>query len=344
MTTVSGHSAGEYGPGINAPLISIVSPVHNEGEGVRAFVDRTTAVLESEGENFEIVLIDDGSRDDSWQHIIAAHQADARVRGISLSRNFGKDPAMLAGLSSARGHAVVIIDSDLQHPPEVLPSMLEAWRRGADVVEAVKRTRSGQSVAGKLASRAFNHVFDRLTGVDLTDATDYRLLSRRAVSSLLTLPERTFFFRGTSSWIGFKRTRIEFDVAPREAGASRWRFRTLFRYAINAITSFTASPLHLVTFGALLFGAFSVVLGLQTLIRFVQGSAVTGFTTVILILLIQGTLILSGLGIIGEYLARIHDEVKNRPRYLVGATTDPTQQVEPVVAPEQDLPRPGTEL
>lgn len=303
------------------PRLSVVSPVHNEGPGLRTFIERATAALESTSETFELVLIDDGSSDDSWEQIVAAHTADQRVRGIRLSRNFGKDPAMVAGLSSARGDAVVIIDSDLQHPPALLPSMVDAWRGGAEVVEAVKRTRAGQPLTGRLASRLFNHTFDRLTGVNLTDATDYRLLSRRAVNALLRLPEHTFFFRGTSSWIGYRRARIEFDVDPRISGASRWRFRTLLRYAINGITSFSSSPLHLVTIAAVLFGLFALALGTQTLIRFAQGEAVTGFTTVIIILLIQGTLILFGLGIVGEYIARIHDEVKHRPRYLISEST-----------------------
>lgn len=304
-----------------APTISVVSPVHNEGAGLRKFLDRTVTALQSTGVTYEILLVDDGSTDDSWDQVLAAHRTIPGVQGIQLSRNFGKESAMLAGLATARGEAVVVMDSDLQHPPELLPQLVAAWRRGADVVEAVKRTRTGQGLLNRAYSRLFNRTFHRLTGVNLTDATDYRLLSRRTVNVLLQLPERTFFFRGTSTWIGFRREQIPFDVSPRVAGASRWRFRSLVRYAVNGITSFTAAPLHLVTLGALLFGAFAVVLGAQTIWRFLQGDAVTGFSTVILLLLIQGTLILLGLGIVGEYLARIHDEVKRRPRFVVARST-----------------------
>lgn len=229
---------------------------------------------------------------------------------------------MLAGLETARGRAVVVMDSDLQHPPALLSELVQRWREGAEVVEAVKRTRTGQPLGGRIAARLFNRLFVHLTGVDLTDATDYRLLSRRAVDALLELHERTPFFRGTSTWIGFERERVLFDVDPRVAGNSRWGFRSLVRMAINGVTSFTAAPLHLVTAGAAFFGIFALVLGVQTLLRYLQGSAVTGFTTVILLVLAQGTLVLAGLGVIGQYLARIHDEVKNRPRYLVGKTTE----------------------
>lgn len=307
------------------PAVSIVSPVYEERDGLAAFVERTLAALDAVPETVELVLVDDGSADGSWEVILGAHAADPRVRGIGLSRNFGKEAAILAGLEAARGDAVVVMDSDLQHPPALLPTMLERWRSGVDVVEAVKRSRTGQSLPGRAASRLFNGVFHRLTGVELTDASDYRLLSRRAVDALLAMPERTTFFRGTSTWIGFDRARVDFDVDPRVAGRSRWGLRSLLRLASDGITSFTPAPLHLVTLGAGLFAVFALVLGAQTLIRFLQGDAVTGFTTVILLLLIQGTFILLGLGIIGQYLARIHDEVKQRPRFLI-ARSAPQQR------------------
>lgn len=297
--------------------ISVVSPVHNEEEGLKVFVQRVVRVLERLGDPFELVLVDDGSTDASWDVIVAAHAVDPRVRGIQLSRNFGKESAMLAGLEAARGHAMIVMDSDLQHPPELIPDMVRLWRGGAEVVEGLKRNRTGQSVGMRLSSRGFNRVFWRLTRVDLTNASDFRLLSARAVDALLSLPERTPFFRAASTWIGFRREQLPFDVDARTSGASRWRVRSLVRFALDSITSFTAAPLHLVTIGAFIFGLFAVVLGVQTLVRYLLGDAVTGFTTVILLLLILGTLTLAGLGIIGHYLARIYDEVKHRPRFLV---------------------------
>ena len=229
---------------------------------------------------------------------------------------------MLAGLEHAAGDAVVVIDSDLQHPPGVIPEMVRRWREGAHVVEAVKRNRTGQGLVGRLGGRAFNKAFTGLTRVDLVDATDFRLLGRPALEALLRLPEHSSFFRGTSSWIGFRRSTIEVDIADRSDGRSRWSFGSLFRLAVNGLTSFTSAPLHMVTLVGLAFAAFAVLLGAQTLIRWIGGDSVAGFPTVILLLLVMGTFLLLGLGVIGEYLARIHEEVRGRPRYLVQDRSD----------------------
>ncbi len=299
------------------PLLSVVAPVYNEGPGVERFVARMAEVLEGAGIRYELVLVDDGSVDDSWRRVAEQSLLDGRVRGVQLSRNFGKESAVLAGLEHADGDAVVVIDSDLQHPPTAIPAMLRCWRDGAHVVEAVKRNRTGQSWLNKLAAKVFNVTFTRLTAVDLVNATDFRLLSRAAVDALLSLPEHASFFRGTSSWIGFRRATVEVDIDHREGGRSRWTMRALFRLAVNGLTSFTSAPLHLVTLGGLAFAAFSLLLGVQTLVRWTRGGSLAGFPTVILVLLVMGTFILLGLGIIGEYLARIHEEVRARPRFLV---------------------------
>jgi glycosyltransferase involved in cell wall biosynthesis len=298
-------------------LISVVAPIYNEGPGVDRFVRRMAEVLGEAGLSYELVLVDDGSADDSWDRIVRYALLDDRVRGIQLSRNFGKEPAVLAGLEHAAGDAVVVIDSDLQHPPTAIPAMVQRWREGAHVVEAVKRNRTGQGLIGRFGGRVFNKAFTGLTKVDLVNATDFRLLGRPALDALLRMPEHSSFFRGTSSWIGFRRSTIEVDIDHREGGASRWTFRSLFRLAVNGLTSFTSAPLHLVTIVGLAFAGFAVLLGAQTLIRWMRGGSVAGFPTVILLLLVLGTFILLGLGVIGEYLARIHEEVRRRPRYLV---------------------------
>jgi glycosyltransferase involved in cell wall biosynthesis len=308
------------------PLVSVVAPIYNEGPGVDRFVERVSQVLR--GENFELVLVDDGSADDSWQRICTRARADERVRGVQLSRNFGKEAALLAGLEHAEGDAVVVIDSDLQHPPAAIPAMIRLWQDGFQVVEAVKRNRTGQGLVGRLGGKLFNRAFTGLTKVDLVDATDFRLLARPALNALLRMPEHSSFFRGTSNWIGFRRTTLEVDIDHREGGASRWTFRSLFRLAVNGLTSFTSAPLHLVTIVGLAFAAFAVLLGAQTLIRWMRGGSVAGFPTVILLLLVLGTFILLGLGVIGEYLARIHEEVRARPRYLV---QDKAEAPKPVV-------------
>ncbi|MFG1988789.1 glycosyltransferase family 2 protein [Actinoplanes sp. NPDC048988] len=303
-------------------LISVVAPVYNEGPGVERFVRRLTEVLTGAGLRYELVLVDDGSGDDSWDRIVRQSLLDRRVRGVQLSRNFGKEPAVLAGLEHAAGDAVVVIDSDLQHPPSAIPAMVRRWREGAHVVEAVKRNRTGQGLIGRVGGRLFNRAFTGLTKVDLVDATDFRLLSRAALDALLRLPEHASFFRGTSSWIGFRRSTIEIDIDHREGGRSRWTFRSLFRLAVNGITSFSSAPLHLVTLVGMAFAAFALLLGAQTLIRWIGGGSVEGFPTVILLLLVMGTFVLLGLGVIGEYLARIHEEVRGRPRYLVQERAD----------------------
>jgi glycosyltransferase involved in cell wall biosynthesis len=316
------------------PLVSVVSPIYNEGDGVDRFVRRMAEVLGGAGLRYELVLVDDGSADDSWSRVQRHALLDGRVLGVQLSRNFGKESAVLAGLEHASGDVVVVIDSDLQHPPTAIPAMVQHWRDGAHVVEAVKRNRTGQSAAGRLAARAFNTTFTRLTTVDLVNATDFRLLGRPAVDALLRLPEHSSFFRGTSSWIGFRRATVEVDIDHREGGASRWTARSLFRLAVNGLTSFTSAPLHLVTIVGFAFAAFSAVLGVQTLVRWIRGGAVAGFPTVILLLLVMGSFILIGLGIIGEYLARIHEEVRGRPRYLVQE-----RAVQAAVPPEPLEPR-----
>ncbi|GIF10467.1 glycosyltransferase family 2 protein [Actinoplanes teichomyceticus] len=322
-------------------LISVVAPVYNEGAGVDRFVGRMAEALA--GHDYELILVDDGSGDDSWRRIAACALREPRVLGVRLSRNFGKEAALLAGLEHATGDATVVIDADLQHPPSAVAEMIRRWRSGAQVVEAVKRNRAGQSLGSRLGARVFNRAFTRLTRVDLVDATDFRLLARPALDALLRMPEHSSFFRGTSSWIGFRRETVEVDIDHREGGASRWTARSLFRLAVNGLTSFTSAPLHLVTAVGLAFAAFSAVLGVQTLVRWMRGDSVAGFPTVILLLLVTGTFVLLGLGVIGEYLARIHEEVRGRPRYLVQeragaaavAETTGARRLPPLDVPEQ---------
>ncbi|MEU4421020.1 glycosyltransferase family 2 protein [Actinoplanes sp. NPDC024001] len=302
---------------MTGPLISVVAPIYNEGPGVERFVARLGEVLGTAALRYELILVDDGSTDDSWSRIAQQALLDPRVHGLRLSRNFGKEAALLAGLEHATGDAVVVIDSDLQHPPAAIPAMVRRWQAGAQVVEAVKRNRTGQSLGNRLSARLFNKAFTGLTKVDLVDATDFRLLGRPALDALRRMPEHSSFFRGTSSWIGFTRATVEVDIDHREGGASRWTLRGLFRLAVNGLTSFTSAPLHMVTLAGLSFALFSLVLGVQTLVRWVSGGSVAGFTTVILLLLVTGTFVLIGLGVIGEYLARIHEEVRGRPRYLI---------------------------
>jgi len=301
--------------------VSVVVPVLNEAERLGELIAEIRRVLLDAREHFEIIVCDDGSDDRTWVLVEQVSREHADVHGVSLSRNFGKESAVLAGLAVSRGAAVVVMDGDGQHPPAVLPEMIAAWRAGADVVEGVKTARAGQGGAVRWLARGFNRLFSALTGVDLIDATDYRLLGRRVVDSVLQMPERVVFFRGLSTWVGFRRARVEFQPRQRAAGRSRFSLPGLFGYGVRNLLSFTSAPLHLVTLLGCAFGLFAIVLGVQTLWNWARGIAVEGFTTVILVLLVQGSVVMIALGLIGLYLAQIHREVKHRPRYIVADKT-----------------------
>jgi polyisoprenyl-phosphate glycosyltransferase len=303
---------------------SVVAPFYDDAANVEDFVAAVVRALRPLGEPYELVLVDDGSSDGTWEAILACQPAHetGMIRGIRLSRNFGKEAALCAGVEQARGAAVITMDGDLQHPPELIPTLVQAWRGGAEVVDGVKVARADQSFVGRGISRTFNWLFTRLSGVPLDEASDFKLLDRKAVDAWADLPERNLFFRGTTTWIGFERAQVEFEVQARATGRSGWSLGGLLRLATNAVTGFSTKPLHLMTAGGFAFVVASAILLVQTFVRYLQGEAAEGFTTVIMLLLLQGGAIMLGLGIIGEYLARIHEEVKGRPRYLVRDRTD----------------------
>ena len=308
------------------PELSCVVPFFNEGPLIGDAIDRIEEALARCSESFEIIAVDDGSSDETWAMIRQVAGTRASVRGIRLSRNFGKEGAISAGLAASRGRAVIVLDGDMQHPPEYIPQMVELWRDGYELVSATKTNRPGQGSVYRVAARGFNRVFSRWTGVELQDATDFRLMDRAVVDAFLSLPEVQIFFRGTTSWLGFESTTIPIEIAPRPGqSGSKWSLRKLIRLGLDALLSFTSAPLHLVTLAGSLYLLVALALGAQTLFRWATGDAVTGFTTVILLLLGTGGLVLVGLGVMGEYVARIFDEVKARPRYLVRSTTDDSE-------------------
>ncbi|WP_457668038.1 glycosyltransferase family 2 protein [Thiolapillus sp.] len=310
-------------PPSHQPLkLGIVIPCHNESGNLHRLLEELHRYLADIDMEQEILLVDDGSTDDTWRTIESLAGQHEHIRGLRLSRNFGKEAAIAAGLEHVRGDAIILMDADLQHPPELIPRMLEIWQREeVDLVEAVKQHRGEEHPVKGLFSRSFYHLFRRLSGLEIDNASDFKLMSRRALESWRQLPERNLFFRGMSAWVGFSRATIPFSVPARQQGHSSWRARSLFQLAIKALTAYSSAPLHLVTLGALLFSLLTLVLGLQTLYNYFSGNAVSGFTTVILLILILGTFVLAGLSIIGEYLARIYDEIKQRPRYLIEADT-----------------------
>ncbi|NBU71276.1 MAG: glycosyltransferase [Bacteroidetes bacterium] len=301
--------------------LSVVIPLFNEAEHLKTSLDHILGVLDSLSVDIQILLIDDGSRDDTWACIQAFSTRRIEVLGLRLSRNFGKEAALAAGLERADGDAVVVLDGDLQHPPELISEMLKHWNNGAEVVEAVKQHRGSEGWIQRFGARGFYAVFERLTGQRLAGASDFKLMDRKVLDAWRKLNERNLFFRGMHAWLGFRRVEIAFEVPMRAGGRSGWSRLELVRLALNAITAFSAIPLHLISALGLAFLGFATVLGVQTLARKFSGQAVDGFTTVILLLLIIGGALMAGLGIIGAYIARIYEEVKQRPRYLLAETT-----------------------
>lgn len=304
-------------------FLSVVMPVYREANHIGAVLRAVRESLAEADVSFEFVLIDDGSPDDTWLVLSEQAKTFPMLRAARLSRNFGKELALCAGLEMTRGDAVIVMDSDGQHPPSLLPKMIEIWRAGeVDIVEATKLTRGKETLFSKLTAGMFYLIWNKLSGFELKGASDYKLLNRRAVNAYLQMEERNVFFRGMTAWLGFRRAQIPFEVAGRVGGRSGWSVLRLLGLALTAITAFSALPLQIITFAGVLFLLFALLFGAQTLFVILTGNAVSGFATVIFLLLIIGSLLMISLGIIGEYLARIYDEVKRRPRYLVGQTIE----------------------
>ena len=303
------------------PVISAVIPAYNESKGLKEAINKIAEILEACEKNWEIVIVDDGSSDQTYQQVVQLAKADSRIKGIALSRNFGKEAAMLAGLEHAKGEAVIILDADLQHPPGFIPEMIDKWRSGAQIVHAVKRSRKDDSAGKKAAAYCINQLISSLGGININNSSDFKLLDREIVDILVhRLPERERFFRGLTSWLGFAEEYIYFDVATRQGDESKWSFWSLLELAITALTSFTSLPLRIVTF----LGFATLILGFfvagDTFLSLLKGQAVSGFATIIISLLLIGSFIMISLGIIGEYIAKIYEEVKARPHYLVKAS------------------------
>lgn len=319
-----------------SPVLSIVVPVFCEAGQVTETVSAICGVAETLGHSFELILVDDGSTDGTWQRIEDAAHRRPQIVGIALARNFGKEAAILAGLDAAQGQAVIVMDGDLQHPPEIIPEMVRLWREdGYDVVNGVKSPDARMSPVHRLARRAYFAIFERLAGVRMAESSDFKLLDRRVVEVLRNLPERRVFFRGLVEWLGFRQTQVRFAVPVRRSGVSKFPLYRLFALAINSVVSFSTIPLHFVTVAGTGFLLFALVLGAQTLWQKLEGDAVEGFTTVILLVLLASSILMIALGIIGEYVANIYREVKRRPRYVVGRRLMDTARAEqPKVAAE----------
>ena len=298
-------------------LLSVILPAYNEEKMIETIEYEISQILEEAQIQYEIIFVDDGSKDDTFRKIVGLAEARNNIRGISFSRNFGKEAAIFAGLEAANGDCCVVMDCDLQHPPSIIPKMYALWEKGYQIVEGVKKSRGKETFAYRFASSAFYGLMKRLSGVDMKNASDFKLLDSRVVKILVSLPEKHVFFRGLSNWVGYRSTTIEYTVSPRRNGEAKWSYSQLIKYAINNITSFSSSLLQVITITGAVFIMASLVLGVQTLFNFFSGRALGGFTTIILLLLITGGMIMISLGIIGHYISKIYDEAKNRPKYII---------------------------
>ncbi len=303
-------------------MLSIVVPAYNEQENIANTAHVVQMVMEKAQIPYELIFVSDGSKDGTFSAVASLAKEDPRIRGLEFSRNFGKEAAMFAGLSAVRGGCAVVMDCDLQHPPKTIVEMYRQWEQGYEIVEGVKNSRGDESFAHKLFAKGFYRIISALTGFDMENASDFKLLDKRVISVLLDMPERKTFFRALSFWVGFKTTQVRYNVAERAYGATKWSFFKLLRYAISNIVSFSTKPLAVVSYMGVVSVGVGIVMGIQTMIRWLGGRSVEGFTTVILLLLLMGGGILVGLGIIGGYIAAIYQEVKGRPRYVVRRDTE----------------------
>ena len=298
-------------------MVSVIIPAYKEEKMVPVAAETIAGILQKENIDYELLFIDDGSSDATWQKIQEASAADGHVRGLHFSRNFGKEAAMFAGLERAKGDCCVVIDCDLQHPPEKIVEMVRLWEEGYEVVEGIKDDRGEESGAHRFAANSFYSIISRAVGMDMSSASDFKLLDRKVVDTLNKMPERNVFFRALSYWVGFKKTEVRYSVRERAEGESKWSTKALIRYAITNITSFSSMPLHSITLLGMLMLVIAVVFSLISLIQKLTGSAAEGFTTVIILLLFTGSVIMLSLGVIAFYIGKIYEEIKGRPRYII---------------------------
>ena len=298
-------------------MLSVILPSYNEEKMIAKATARMAEILQPEKIDYELLFIDDGSRDGTWAQINEAAEKDSHVVGVHFSRNFGKEAAMFAGLEQARGDCCVVIDCDLQHPPEKIVEMYRLWEQGYEVVEGIKEDRGEESGLHKFAANSFYGLISKAPGMDMSSSSDFKLLDRKVVDTLNSLPERNVFFRALSFWVGYKKTSVSYCVQERTEGVSKWSTKSLIKYALTNISSFSSAPLHIVTVLGFIMLAVAFVLGIIALVQKISGVALGGFTTVILLLLFSASVIMISLGIIGYYIARIYDEIKGRPRYII---------------------------
>lgn len=298
-------------------MLSVIIPSYKEEKMIARTAETIGQILAEASIPYELLFVDDGSGDNTWSEIKKAAEKDSNVHGVHFSRNFGKEAAMFAGLARAAGDCCVVIDCDLQHPPEKIVEMYRLWEEGYEVVEGIKDDRGEESGAHRFAAKSFYSLISSAVGMDMSSASDFKLLDRKVVDTLNQMPEKNVFFRALSYWVGFKKTEVRYCVQERTAGESKWSTKSLIKYALSNITSFSSAPLHLITLLGIFMLAVAAVFSVITLVQKLSGSAAEGFTTVIILLLFTGSVIMLSLGVIAYYIGKMYEELKGRPRYII---------------------------
>lgn len=297
--------------------LSLIVPCYNEESAIRSFYENTKEVLKDFPMIVEYIFINDGSKDNTLSIIKSIHSTDENVHYVSFSRNFGKEAAIFAGLRESSGDACVVIDADLQHPPKTIYDMYELWKQGYQVVEGIKAKRGKESFPHRLMAGSFYKMISRFMGIDMNDSSDFKLIDRTVVNVLCSLKERNTFFRALSFWVGFKSTTVTYEVQERISGNTKWSPIKLVKYACSNLTAFTYAPLYMIIAIGFFFGLGGIVLAIDAIIDFFMGTTVDGYPTLIIVQLLSTGCILFSVGIIGVYIAKIYDEIKQRPQYIV---------------------------
>jgi len=308
----------------NAPVLSVVAPVHNEANNIEPLIQRLREAISKETDRFEIIFVDDGSRDGSMALLEKFSKLDNRVKVISLSRNFGHQVAITAGMEFATGEAVVVIDADLQDPPELISDMVRKWKEGYEVVYAVRALRGGENFLKKMTAAVFYRLLEKLTEFEIpVDTGDFRLMDRRVVEAFLSMPERGRYIRGMISWVGFRQTGVSYNRAPRSQGGTNFTIRKMVRFALEGITSFSYVPLQLASLFGFICGIISFLMLIYVYLSNVfHNQVVRGWTSLMAMIIFIGGVQLLMIGVLGEYLGRLVTEQKKRPLYIVRRKTN----------------------
>ncbi len=304
-------------------LLSLVIPAYNEQDNVEHAYEVLSDLMRRNSIEHEFIFIDDGSKDDTWSLLQKLALEKDNVTALKFSKNFGKEGAIYAGLNNCKGDCCIVMDCDLQHPPQTAVEMYNVWLNGDwQVIEGKKQDRGKENPVYKLFANVFYSLLKSSAGIDLHGMSDFKLLDRQVIDVLASMPEKQTFFRAMPGWAGFNTTVVYYQVAPRYKGTSKWSKKSLWKFAMNNISNFSSMPMQIVTIFGLIFFAFSLILGVQTLIGKLSGRSAEGFSTVILLLLMIGSIIMFSLGVIGFYISKIYEEVKSRPKYIISQRID----------------------